>query len=188
MKKVNPRPAPGCRTDSAQDSSTTSSIAVSTGTSGGFLVPVAASSLITSLQAVAHASGSVAARTQRVVKNPRRLVFCVSTSRRKTGPPRTMTLNRAIVGRDNALPLSGGRPSAAYERFNGLLAGDGKRSFASGSWLGTFERTAMNRFRLPRFARADRYCSVHKADIFSPTAELISWLIETPSCSATSPR
>ena len=79
-------------------------------------MPVAESSSTANLAATAHASLAVAARTQRVVKNPRRLVFWVVTSRRKTGPPRTITLNLAIVGRDNATALTCERAPKATDR------------------------------------------------------------------------
>jgi hypothetical protein len=64
------------------------------------------------------------------------------------------------------------------------MAGDLMRSASAGSTSGTLDSAAKNSFRLPRFARSAKYSSVIRADIFSPTAELINWLTEIPSCSA----
>ena len=84
---------------------------------------------------------------------------------------------------------SAGRSPTAYRRVGRrrLVRGLSMRSCTSGSTSGTLPSTATNLARLPRSPRLARYSAVRRADIFSATAELIRWLIEMPSLSATSP-
>ena len=85
--------------------------------------------------------------------------------------------------------ISNGRCQSAHRRAGRRTRLDcsSRRSPGSGSPFGIFANAAVKRARLPRLPRAAKYSSVNSAAIFSATAELTSWLMDTPSFSATSP-